>query len=134
MTRSRAECIAAIDASFSRAWDGFCRGMSREETIYTAAHRDRFLAACQVDAHGLSIHYWKDWSHIRPPICVVCPNGEQWEIDRKSSNGTGWTVKGEWPNLTCSPSIVVEGYHGFLKDGLFTADTEGRGPNGRARA
>ena len=81
----------------------------------------------------LSAHYWRDWSGKRSPICVVCPNGETWEIDRWSSNGTGWTVTGDLPNITCSPSIVVEGYHGFLQNGEFTADLEGRGENGIAR-
>jgi hypothetical protein len=87
----------------------------------------------------LSKFYWRDWADKRPPIAVVCPNGEIWEIDRKSSNGEGWTVSGEWPNLSCSPSIVVEGYHGFLgisgaPPGKFTSDIEGRGPNGKPRA
>lgn len=81
----------------------------------------------------LSPHYWRDWSDKRPPICVVCPNGELWEIDRKSNNGDGWTVSGELPNITCMPSIVVEGYHGFLRNGEFTADLEGRGPIGVVR-
>lgn len=78
----------------------------------------------------LSIHYWNDWSDKRSPLCVVCPNGEQWEVDRKSSNGDGWKVTGEWPNITCFPSIVVRGYHGWLKDGEFSPDIEGRGPTG----
>jgi hypothetical protein len=81
----------------------------------------------------LSPHYWRDWADKRAPICVVCPNGEQWEIDRWSSNGTGWTVTGDLPNITCAPSIVVDGYHGFLRNGEFTADIEGRGPRGIAR-
>lgn len=81
----------------------------------------------------LSPHYWRDWSDKRPPLSIVCPNGEVWEIDRKSSNGDGWVVSGEFPNITCSPSIVVNGYHGFLRDGEFTADLEGRGPDGLAR-
>lgn len=88
------------------------------------------------DAPGadfLSIHYWRDWAAKRAPICVVCPNGEQWEIDRKSSNGDGWTVLGDLPDITCHPSIVVDGYHGWLKGGEFSADTEGRGENGIAR-
>jgi hypothetical protein len=82
----------------------------------------------------LSVHYWRDWSDKRPPICVVCPNGEWWEIDRKSSNGDGWMVTGDLPNITCSPSIVVKGYHGFLRNGEFTDDIEGRGPNGIDRS
>lgn len=81
----------------------------------------------------LSPHYWRDWSNKRPPLCVVCPNGEQWEIDRKSSNGDGWVVTGDLLNITCTPSIVVPGYHGFLRGGEFTHDLEGRGPNGIAR-
>jgi hypothetical protein len=81
----------------------------------------------------LSVHYWRDWSDKRPPICVVCPNGEWWEVDRKSSNGEGWIVTGELPTITCSPSIVVDGYHGFLRAGEFTPDLEGRGPGGTPR-
>lgn len=82
------------------------------------------------DVPFLSVHYWRDWSAKRAPIAVVCPNGEVWEVDRKSSNGDGWRVTGDLPDLTCEPSIVVDGYHGYLRGGLFTADLEGRGPVG----
>ena len=82
----------------------------------------------------LSIHYWRDWADKRAPICVVGPNGEHWEIDRKSSNGNGWEVTGEWPNITCKPSIVLTGYHGHLTNGEFGPDLEGRGPNGISRS
>jgi hypothetical protein len=79
----------------------------------------------------LSKFYWENWSNKRPPICVVLPNGEKWEIDRKSSNGEGWKVEGEWPNITCSPSINATGYHGHLKKGEFTRDVERpQHPNG----
>lgn len=84
----------------------------------------------------LSAHYWRDHAATRPPICVVLPNGEQWEIDRKSSNGEGWTVTGEWPLLSATPSIAARGYHGFLGSngappGEFTADLDRPGePNG----
>ena len=85
----------------------------------------------------LSVPYWRDWSHIRPPITVVCPNGEQWCIDQKSSNGPGWVVTGLWDdglhilrNITVTPSIVVSGYHGWMRDSKFSADIEGRGLNG----
>lgn len=82
----------------------------------------------------LSVHYWRDWADKRAPICIVCPNGEWWEPDRKSSNGDGWTVTGDLPDITCSPSIVVSGYHGFLRGGEFTPDLEGRGPDGTPRS
>lgn len=68
----------------------------------------------------LSPHYWRDWADKRAPIAVICPNGCEWEIDRWSSNGDGWTVTGELPNITCAPSIVCGDYHGFLRDGEFT--------------
>ena len=89
--------------------------------------RDAALAAIADGSFGkgeknyyLSRHYWTTWSAKRPPICVLCPNGSEWCVDAKSSNGDGWTVDGDPPRLTCSPSILVPGYHGFLRDGVFT--------------
>lgn len=84
-------------------------------------------------SHILSPHYWERCAHKRPPYAVICPNGEIWEIDRWSNNGSGWIVTGEFPLITCQPSIVVPGYHGYLTDGKFSADLEGRGPNGTPR-
>lgn len=76
----------------------------------------------------LSIHYYRDWARIRPPICVVCPGGDHWIPDQCSSNGSGWTVTGDVPRITCTPSIwVSQGagppreYHGWLNDGVFSA-------------
>lgn len=93
----------------------------------------KYMVCKEFGSSFLSIHYWEKWGKVRPPLCIVCPNGEQWEIDRKSSNGTGWIVEGDWPNITCAPSIVVDGYHGFLRGGEFTADLEGRGEHGTKR-
>jgi len=70
--------------------------------------------------HYLSPFYWQDWSMLRAPISVNCPNGAEWCVDAKSNNGPGWTVVGDAPMLTCSPSIAVPGYHGFLQNGVFT--------------
>lgn len=72
----------------------------------------------------LSQHYLSDWATLRPPLMVICPDGSHWCPDQKSSNGTGWAVAGEAPNITCTPSIVVKGYHGFLRGGVFTADLD----------
>lgn len=89
--------------------------------------RDAALSAIADGSFGtgernyyLSKFYWQQWSHIRPPICVLCPNGAEWCVDAKSSNGEGWNVTGEPPLLTCTPSILVPGYHGFLQNGVFT--------------
>lgn len=38
----------------------------------------------------------------------------------------GWDVTGEPPNITVSPSIMDEHYHGWIKDGVLTDDTDGR--------
>lgn len=77
----------------------------------------------------LSQHYFRDWADKRPPICVVCPGGLEWIPDQCSNNGDGWTVTGEAPLITCSPSIWVgQGkgaaageYHGWLQNGVFSA-------------
>lgn len=81
----------------------------------------------------LSIHYWKDWAHIRPPITVICPNGKHWGWDRKSSNGDGWVVTMTESIISCHPSIDVPGYHGWFTNGTFSHDLNGRGPIGIAK-
>jgi hypothetical protein len=83
-------------------------------------------AMCRKGDPFLSLHYWRDWADKRPPIEVVCPNGDVWCIDRKSSNGDGWQATGEWPNITCAPSIVADDYHGYLRNGEFTPDLDGK--------
>jgi hypothetical protein len=47
--------------------------------------------------------------------------GHKWASPRDT-----WTVEGEWPKVTCSPSIGIHPqtngayhWHGFLKDGVF---------------
>lgn len=89
--------------------------------------RTRALAAIKAgtfkkDSYYLSRFYWETWSTVRPPISVLCPNGAEWCVDAVSSNGDGWTVEGDVPNITASPSIMVPGYHGFLRGGVFTAN------------
>lgn len=47
--------------------------------------------------------------------------------DRLSSNGvSGWTVTGELPNITITPSIGAADYHGWVTDGVLSDDIEGR--------
>lgn len=119
-------------------WAAFCdahpeRNLARDPMIEGRPENPDKKGSIR-SGNFLSPHYWRDWADKRAPICVVCPNGEQWEPDRWSSNGTGWTVTGDLPNVTCSPSIVAEGYHGFLRAGEFTADLENRGPRGIPRS
>lgn len=83
----------------------------------------KWLAHARADPnahHYLSVHYLTDWADKRPPLNVVCPDYSDWTVDAKSSNGSGWTVTGEAPLISCSPSIQVPGYHGYLTNGVFT--------------
>lgn len=66
-------------------------------------------------------------------IVVRLPDGTDWTIDHASSRSLqeqrpqGWTVSGDLPRISATPSIHVIGrYHGFLTDGVLTDDLEGR--------
>lgn len=70
--------------------------------------------------------YVEDWFDKRAPLVVRCPDGRDWMVDQKSSNGEGWKVTGEPPLITCQPSIDTGSYHAFLTNGVFAADLSGR--------
>lgn len=89
----------------------------------TASERPEAGDLFWLPAHGA------DGEH--PTLMAICPNGASWNIDGRSSNGPGWTRTGDPPNITVAPSIWVqwpgpEGYHGFLQNGVWTPDLEGR--------
>jgi hypothetical protein len=85
-------------------------------------------------AHYLSQEYMRDWFGKRAPLVVVLPDGTPWCMDHRygQHNGKkgpqpGWTITGEAPNVTASPSINFEGtYHGWLQGGTLSDDVEGR--------
>lgn len=54
------------------------------------------------------------------------PDGHDWFIDGPSRSGGYWTRSGTPPRLTVTPSIASPGYHGWLNNGVLTADLEGR--------
>ncbi len=81
----------------------------------------------------LSDEYRRDWMGKRPPLMVRLPNRLNFIIDGAASAQTsGWTVTGEAPNITVSPSINCNrfdprgGYHGWLQNGVLSDDLEGR--------
>lgn len=80
----------------------------------------------------LSDAYVRDWQGKRPPLAVCLPDYSCWIIDQKSTIrgstewGPGWTITGEVLNLTASPSIDAGTYHGWLQNGVLTADLENR--------
>ena len=58
---------------------------------------------------------------------VVCPDGTHWNIDGPASQGgAGWERTGTPPRITVNPSIATPGYHGYLVEGEFTEDLEGK--------
>ena len=57
---------------------------------------------------------------------MALPGHGEWTIDGPSSNGQGWTRTGEPPRFTVNPSILSPGYHGWLRDGVLSDDTDGR--------
>lgn len=82
---------------------------------------------------------WK--GHDARCLVAICPDGTEWMIDGGANNCTRpgedhdcWPRHGEPPNITvdkhpepgrstCSAgagSIATPGYHGFLRDGVFT--------------
>ena len=78
----------------------------------------------------LSAFYFNKNKHRRPLI-IMLPGRALFCIDSKSWRDEvysgGWTVTGEAPNMTLSPSINMHGtYHGYLKDGVLSDDVEGR--------
>jgi hypothetical protein len=84
--------------------------------------------------HDLSREYLRDWDGKRPPIIVILPNRMPFCVDSCYRDRTtpnpdraGWTVTGEPPQITVSPSInVVGSYHGWLQNGILSEDVEGR--------
>lgn len=83
----------------------------------------------------LSRQYKEAWFGKRPPIIVQLPSGQMgfgFCIDEGARNNgvwstEGWTVTGELPNITVSPSInCIGAYHGFIQNGTLTDDCEGR--------
>lgn len=65
--------------------------------------------------------YEADWYPWKGPDghCLVCmlPGRHPWIMDGPSRDGGRWTRTGTAPRLTVRPSIVVDGWHGFLTDG-----------------
>lgn len=82
----------------------------------------------------LSPEYARGHLGKRAPLEVFLPSGDEWIVDAREVHdgqlgARGWTVTGEAPALTVSPSILVRGrstYHGFLQNGVLSDDCEGR--------
>jgi hypothetical protein len=59
--------------------------------------------------------------------CVVLPGRMIWRMGEEGTNGHLWTLSGDIPNVTASPSINFVGtYHGWVQNGVVSDDCEGR--------
>lgn len=89
---------------------------------------DAATGAAYCEEGGLSDDYVRDHAGKRAPLAVVLPNGDIFGIDTHiTGSRRGWTVTGEAPNITVSPSINFIGrYHGWLQNGVLSEDVEGR--------
>jgi hypothetical protein len=84
----------------------------------------------------LSLEYKRDWKGKRDPIVLVIPGYGGYCLDYAywpDQGGHGWTITGEVPNITASPSLGIgrddQGswcYHGWLRNGVLSDDIEGR--------
>lgn len=75
---------------------------------------------------GFSRNFWQNGYGNRPSYMVVLPCGCPFHMDAATRDGGGWDVTGEAPNLTVTPSIGHEHYHGWLANGELSDDLEGR--------
>jgi len=58
---------------------------------------------------------------------LMMPSGMEWLVYGPASGGGKWSVQGELPKITASPSIhQVGSYHGYVRDGVVTDDCEGK--------
>lgn len=62
-------------------------------------------------------------------LFITLPCGSMFPADghHDAPNGVGWTVTGEPPNITMTPSIRVHGgWHGYITNGVLSDDVEGK--------
>lgn len=77
--------------------------------------------------HHLARGYVERHMETRPPLWVVVPGGWPICIDARPTQGQEWIVSGTPPAITVTPEINVSGYYrGFLIDGVFLDDLDGR--------
>lgn len=76
--------------------------------------------------------YYRQHNAHRRPLLVFMPGRVLFCVDAMITRdglpaGGGWSVSGEAPLITVSPSINMQGiYHGYIQNGIITDDCEGR--------
>lgn len=83
-------------------------------------------------SNTLGMHYRRKWASVREPILIWLPNeAGSWSPDQMACDGErgwhgdGWTVVGDLPDITVTPSINIAGrYHGYLTRGVLSDDMD----------
>jgi hypothetical protein len=87
-------------------------------TLLEATVGAMWLADWFAPAWGSPVHHAERPN--QPHLIVKTPGGD-WDVDAKSANGGGWHWEGTPPNVTATPSILIESslpkYHGWLRNG-----------------
>lgn len=93
-----------------------------EDPDYVPVPGDMWFETGEEYGYHVSANYLRDSAAKRKPLWV-CLSGLVWfPIDSAPTNGgDGWTVTGDPPAITVSPSINVVGiWHGWLRNGVLT--------------
>lgn len=100
-----------------------CRLIEEPESYSSAQPGDMWYIDRELDQLS---QFYRDNNQHRKPIMVKLPSNDYFCIDapcysqERGSYG-GWTVTGEAPNISVSPSInLVDRWHGFLTGGVLT--------------
>jgi len=92
--------------------------------LYRVAGKEELIPFDQLQVGAI----WKD---AERGVCVKLPGGHGGRIWAMEEPGyptsNKWTVTGEIPNVSATPSInCVGSYHGWVRNGIVTDDCEGR--------
>lgn len=80
----------------------------------------------------LTSDYRSARAQLREPLFVVLPDGCNFCVDSVTMKDgvpglAGWSVAGEAPRLTLTPSVDIKGgWHGYIRDGEISDDVSGR--------
>jgi hypothetical protein len=100
------------------------------DMFYAPTNEEDWGHTIRFEMKHLGEFYYQNNVHRRP-LFVILPGPAWFSIDGQARNAgvfhDAWTVAGEAPNITVTPSINLNGtYHGFLQNGIISDDVEGR--------
>lgn len=100
------------------------------DVVYDAERRGECSIGMAVRAKLGNTPFSDDHEKNRPgsdAVWIRLPNHEWFCPDKKYADNQQWTLTGDWPNVTVTPSInCIGSYHGWITNGQVTEDCEGR--------